>query len=626
MFSPSSSLRRKPLAVLVHAALLSAFALSVGHAATFTVTSNADAGAGSLRNAVTASSSGDTIVFDCSPVALNCPAVITLSSQGNNQGFPGPTALAIKGKAITIEGSEDADLTLLAATGITSATSLRHFFVDNDASLTLRNVTLSGGLAKGGNGGMGYGGGGGAGGLGGAIFNQGGLILKNVKLVGNDAFGGYGGGYYNTIWSYGGGGGLGGGGCKSLGGGGGTGGYGKPGVWHTGGIGGPGLNGLGGGSGSENNGSDGSNGGGGGAGYSRGGSGSDGGGGGAGYTGGGGCGGFGGGGGGSRYAGGGCGGFGGGGGAALSGGAGGVGGGGGGSQAAANTRPGPGGGGAGFGGAVFVRAGGTLRIEESSAGGTMGSNSVTAGYGNSAGAAAGSGLFLMSGVPAVFDIGGRYTISDSIADDSAAALPAGHGYTAGAGAGAGITKQGPGILILSGKDAYAGMTSVNEGILRVTGSIAGSAVSIAASGTLTGDGTTGAIDSFGTLVPGNLSQLQGDLAASSLAVEAGALTCFHALGTGAAVSHLTIAGAANVNGIARIDFGSGPSVGTKLTLIQADSIAGTFSGYETNMPNLYGVFEYTAKKVTFTVTGSDALFSSGMEETLGESPCIAALQ
>ncbi len=97
------SLRRNSFFVLIAFALASAIAVSPAIAGTLTVTSTADAGAGSLRAMVAASVSGDTIVFDCSAGALNCPATITLSGKGNNQGFPGPTALSISGKAITIQ-------------------------------------------------------------------------------------------------------------------------------------------------------------------------------------------------------------------------------------------------------------------------------------------------------------------------------------------------------------------------------------------------------------------------------------------------------------------------------------------------------------------------------------------
>ena len=56
-------------------------------------------------------------------------------------------------------------------------------------NLTLRNLELNGGLARGGN--AGAGGGGGAG-MGGAIFNQGTLLLDGVTATANTAQGGMG--------------------------------------------------------------------------------------------------------------------------------------------------------------------------------------------------------------------------------------------------------------------------------------------------------------------------------------------------------------------------------------------------------------------------------------------------
>jgi hypothetical protein len=76
-------------------------------------------------------------------------------------------------------------------------------------TLTLTDLTLTNGLAQGGNGGSGAGSGGGGAGLGGAIYNQGQLNLARVHFVGNTAVGGSGGCCGAGVGS-GGGGGLGG--------------------------------------------------------------------------------------------------------------------------------------------------------------------------------------------------------------------------------------------------------------------------------------------------------------------------------------------------------------------------------------------------------------------------------
>jgi len=69
-------------------------------------------------------------------------------------------------------------------------TDLRIFYVSETGNLSLRNLSLVGGRAIGGNGGFGGGGGGGGGGMGGAIFNQGMLQIYNVTFSDNRAIGG----------------------------------------------------------------------------------------------------------------------------------------------------------------------------------------------------------------------------------------------------------------------------------------------------------------------------------------------------------------------------------------------------------------------------------------------------
>jgi hypothetical protein len=618
MYELTSRLARNPFIALVRASLVFLFAVSFAHAGVvllqdLTVTSSADSGPGSLRAAIDATRTNASIAFDCSSGALNCPATIQLSSQGNARGFPGPTALAIKGKAITIKGPPGG-VTLQTVPDVSSATSLRHFFVDSNASLTLQNILLSDGLALGGDGGSGDCGGGGGAGLGGAIFSQGALTLQDVSFANNSAIGGNGGSASSGNGGYGGGGGLGGdGGSQNNGGGGGTGGDGLTGSGGLGGIGGAGLNGNGAGIGSNGHGGKGISGGGGGGGNNFGGAGSDGGGGGGGASGG--VGGFGGGGGGAHNSG--IGGFGGGGG--TDGVSGGVGGG----RGSCLQDTGFGGGAAAFGGAVFVRSGGALRVEETSGTSYMLGNGVSGGKGTFNGAATGSGIFLMSGVSAVFDIAGSYTINNDIADDSVVSLPGGQSYIPGAGNGAGITKAGTGTLTIAGAGHYAGPTNVQDGVLRIIGDIAKSAINVAASGIFTGIGTTGPIDAYGTVAPGTLANPQVNLTPSSLKLEHGALSCFHVSGN--SVSEMDVHGAAQINGIAHFDFAGGPPVGQTFTLLQASSIAGAFAGFETNMLNLYGELGYTGTTVTFTVVDSDEIFNGVMEEKPATgSPCETA--
>lgn len=197
-------------------------------------------------------------------------------------------APALSGQTIALTTASDSaagpsglgvtsDITIDGLTGgITIARSdaapiMRLFYVAPAGRLTLRRLTLRGGVARGANGGgvfsssFNAGGGGGAG-MGGAIFNRGALSVEASTLTGNQAIGGDGGsgGYFpptNAFAVGGGGGGLdgatpsgaGGGGPNGGSSGGGSGGYGGGGgggVYGTGLPGGNGGFGGGGGGGS----------------------------------------------------------------------------------------------------------------------------------------------------------------------------------------------------------------------------------------------------------------------------------------------------------------------------------------------------------------------------------------
>jgi hypothetical protein len=168
--------------------------------ATLTVLNTSDSGAGSLRAAILQANSDpgpDTIVFDPSlagqTIDLTTANTAPLIAANGEDFALGSSAFAIT-NAITIDGGSG---------GITlardpNAPAFRLFQVYNPddpaaASLTLKNVTVSGGLAQGGNGGNGGGGGGGAAGLGGAILNLGTLDVEGVTFTDNQAAGGNGG-------------------------------------------------------------------------------------------------------------------------------------------------------------------------------------------------------------------------------------------------------------------------------------------------------------------------------------------------------------------------------------------------------------------------------------------------
>jgi hypothetical protein len=225
-----------------------------------TVANFNDSGPGSLRQAILDSVSPTSIEFSNGLFSTNS-GVINLVTVGDTTF--GPSSFIITNQ-VSINGPAGSNGLVLARSD--GAPAMRLFFVAPDGSLTLKNLTLTNGLAQGGAGGSGSqrgGSGGGGAGMGGAIFSWGALELENATLTGNQALGGAGGGSTppgGGDGSGGGGGGMGGdgavGGGASTGGNGGgpTGGAGGTGTG-SGGSGGLAGGGGGGGSGSGGGGS-----------------------------------------------------------------------------------------------------------------------------------------------------------------------------------------------------------------------------------------------------------------------------------------------------------------------------------------------------------------------------------
>lgn len=587
--------------------------------ATFTVTNTADSGAGSLRQAMEDARStpgGDVIVFDA---ALN-GQTITLADDL-------PRII----DDLVIDGG---------TTGVTvSGNDLYRVFWASSGAITIQNLTIAHGLAKGGAGGRGAadgavfsGSGGGGAGLGGGLFidENANVTLRGVTFADNAAQGGDGGSPRSANGNTGGGGGMDSDGESSTSG--------------VGGVGGGPNGGAGGDNGSGAVGGVFSGGGGGDFGASGGGDGGDGG-----------FGGGGGGGGGSsafgRSGAGGDGGFGGGGGSRGGGGyspqpdpgAGGYGGGNGGDSL-------DGGGGAGLGGAVFVRDGGSLTLENVA----FGAGNIAAG-GAGPGAAGdgsgeGAGLFLMGGGTVGYSVGSGRTVTVGAEIDTDAAtmslnktgdgtlvldaatdfttltvsggtlrsevanlsrvaiVSVGNGNTLEiaqptdaswgptSGGGGALLKTGSGALTLNGTNGLS--ITVAAGTLRVMGAITSAPVVVQNGGTLQGTGLLYGADvrSGGVLAPGVTT---GTMDASTLTMTVGAVFAAELGGIGAGQYDKVKAGTVVLGGATLTPSFVGafsPTSSATFTLIEnrgSQAVSGTFAGYAQGAKVQVGDYQYS---------------------------------
>ncbi|MDQ6806785.1 MAG: hypothetical protein M3065_17905, partial [Actinomycetota bacterium] len=198
-------LRRRHLVVAAVAALSLLIALGTGgsaSAAGVSVTVPCSGTGGGAAGLAAAVLSADTGGGGTITLAAGCNYSFTTpyANAGSEHlaGWYGPTALPAISSSITIAGNGAA----ISRSTASGTPPFRLFFVGANPSaaatpswttpgagtLTLQNLTLSGGLALGGAGGTG--GGGGALGAGGAIYNQGTTVLSAVTLSSNTAQGG----------------------------------------------------------------------------------------------------------------------------------------------------------------------------------------------------------------------------------------------------------------------------------------------------------------------------------------------------------------------------------------------------------------------------------------------------
>src|SRR2546422_7136333 len=131
------------------------------------ISTNTQTASGAMPGECPAGSSGLNIIV------LQTGATYTLVNAHNaSYGFNGLPAIT---SIITISGNG----AIIQRGG---GANFRLFYISPSGNLTLQNLTVSNGMAKGGNGGQGSNGGGGGLGAGGAFYNQGSLALSGGTL------------------------------------------------------------------------------------------------------------------------------------------------------------------------------------------------------------------------------------------------------------------------------------------------------------------------------------------------------------------------------------------------------------------------------------------------------------
>src|SRR3954468_11193599 len=181
--------------VVVVAVGLLAFAVSFDAADAQTLSAACSGTIGDVASLKSAISAANVSSPGPDTISLGAGCVYTLTAVDNN--WYGPNGLPAIASDITIDGN---GATIARSTALATP-SFRLFFVGADpvsqstlnyispgaGTLTLHDLTLTGGLARGGS--PGFGGGGGGGGFGGAVFSQGTVVMDRVLLTANTAEG-----------------------------------------------------------------------------------------------------------------------------------------------------------------------------------------------------------------------------------------------------------------------------------------------------------------------------------------------------------------------------------------------------------------------------------------------------
>jgi len=202
---------------------------------------------------------------------------------------------------------------------------------------------------------------------------------------------------------------------------------------------------------------------------------------------------------------------------------------------------------------------------------------------------------------------------------------ASNGTYAGAISGsAKLTKSGAGTLTFTGAHSYTGLTTVSGGGLVVDGSLAGG-LNLGASTKLGGTGSIGGpVTASGTVAPGHSI---GTLGVNSITFAPGSVFSVEVDEASGAADQLVVTGNADIGGASLVVSPGGGSYATpvNVTIISAGAVLNDFASFEEDFPFLDISYLLTATTVELTILNNGEALST-FAQTPNQSTIATALE
>ncbi len=170
-----------------------------------------------------------------------------------------------------------------------------------------------------------------------------------------------------------------------------------------------------------------------------------------------------------------------------------------------------------------------------------------------------------------------------------------------------LSKQGAGRLNLTGNVSVAGQTTVSAGNLAVNGALSGP-VQVQAAGTLSGNGSVGAVVNQGTIAPGNSI---GTLTVNGNYQQAASGTYQVEVNSAGQSDLLAVSGTAALAGAVDVVAEPGSYVaGTSFTILTAGGVSGQFSVLNYNFLNMQPMLVYESNLVRIVLVRPPTHFAA----------------